>query len=61
MPVLIKHCPKCHEHTLKPSCPACGSPTVPDAPAKYSPEDPYGKYRRDLKRLVAKDGLGKKE
>ena len=38
-----------HGYTLKEKCPACGKPTATAGPAKYSPEDRYGKYRRQLK------------
>jgi H/ACA ribonucleoprotein complex subunit 3 len=42
---------KCAEHgyTLGATCPACGKATARAGPAKYSPEDPYGSYRRKLK------------
>ena len=43
--------PKCQEHgyTLGETCPKCGKPTAEAGPAKYSPEDRFGKYRRKLK------------
>ncbi len=34
------------------ACPKCGKPAVRSGPAKYSPDDPYGAYRRKLKVLV---------
>ena len=37
-------------YSLDDSCPECGNPTENSAPAPYSPEDPYGEYRRALKR-----------
>jgi len=37
-------------YTLSSECPECGSEAVNSAPAPFSPEDPYGKYRRSLKR-----------
>ena len=37
-------------YTLGESCPACGASTENSAPAPFSPEDPYGEYRRALKR-----------
>jgi len=37
-------------YTLADSCPECGSEAVNSAPAPFSPEDPYGEYRRSLKR-----------
>lgn len=39
-------CPACGNYTLKGACPKCGGVTVRPIPAKYSPEDKYGKYRR---------------
>ena len=37
-------------YTLGESCPDCGGEAHNSAPAPFSPEDPYGKYRRALKR-----------
>ena len=37
-------------YALGESCPDCGAPTENSAPAPFSPEDPYGEYRRALKR-----------
>lgn len=53
--VLLKRCTSCKEYTLQETCPRCGSPAKPNRPAKYSPEDAYGEYRRKLKRLDAKE------
>ena len=39
----IRKCPQCGKYTLKDSC--C-SKTITAHPAKYSPDDRYGKYRR---------------
>ena len=41
----ILKCDKCGKYTLS-SC--CGSTFMPK-PAKFSPEDAYGKYRRQVK------------
>jgi len=51
--VLLKRCTSCGEYTLQEACPRCGHPAKPNRPAKYSPEDPYGEYRRKLKKLDA--------
>ena len=48
---VMKYCPKCREYTLQKECPECGSATVQPGPARFSPEDPYGEYRRKLKLL----------
>jgi len=37
-------------YTLKDSCPACGAPCVNPAPARFSPDDHYGQYRRRMKK-----------
>jgi H/ACA ribonucleoprotein complex subunit 3 len=44
---------KCCEYTLKEICSICGNKTKSTKPAKYSPEDKYGKYRRIAKKNVA--------
>ncbi|WP_010478770.1 RNA-protein complex protein Nop10 [Thermococcus zilligii] len=46
----IKKCPKCGRYTLKETCPVCGEKTRVAHPPRFSPEDPYGEYRRRLKR-----------
>jgi len=38
-----------HGYTLGAACPKCGKATAQAGPAKYSPEDKYGIYRRKLK------------
>ncbi|MDR0198258.1 MAG: RNA-protein complex protein Nop10 [Methanomassiliicoccaceae archaeon] len=45
MRTLMKKCPGCGEYTLSDAC-GCGSTTVTPLPAKYSPDDRYGEYRR---------------
>ncbi len=45
----IHKCPGCGSYTLKGACPKCGSQTNPVGPARYSPEDRYGRYRRMMK------------
>ena len=37
-------------YSLDDTCPECGGETENSAPAPFSPEDPYGEYRRALKR-----------
>ncbi|MEM4524476.1 MAG: RNA-protein complex protein Nop10, partial [Archaeoglobaceae archaeon] len=43
-------CPKCLEYTLKEICQRCGEKTINPIPPRFSPEDPYGKYRRKLRK-----------
>ena len=42
----ILKCPRCKEYTLQEKCPFCNVETYRPVPAKYSPEDRYGHYRR---------------
>ena len=37
-------------YTLAETCPECGARATNSAPAPFNPEDPYGEYRRALKR-----------
>ena len=53
--VLLKRCLACKEYTLQDTCPRCGGSAKPNRPAKFSPEDQYGEYRRKLKRLDASE------
>lgn len=48
---MLRTCTSCDRYTLKENCAECGSKTRDPAPAKFSPEDKHGKYRRRLKRL----------
>jgi H/ACA ribonucleoprotein complex subunit 3 len=45
---LLKVCRSCDLYTLKESCPTCHQPTRSPHPARFSPEDRYGVYRRRL-------------
>ncbi len=44
----ILKCKACGSYTLSEKC-KCGSESVKPGPAKYSPHDLYGKYRRTAK------------
>ncbi|PSQ09240.1 H/ACA RNA-protein complex component Nop10p [Halobacteriales archaeon QS_5_70_15] len=37
-------------YTLEERCPVCGSEAINSVPARFNPEDPYGEYRRAIKR-----------
>lgn len=50
MKTLLRKCPACRRYTLRAQCPVCGGTTLMPIPAKYSPDDKYGEYRRKLKR-----------
>ena len=45
----ILYCSKCKKFTLQKLCPSCNEKTVTPKPGKYSPEDPYSKYRKIAK------------
>jgi H/ACA ribonucleoprotein complex subunit 3 len=44
----ILKCSKCGKYTMQESC-SCGGKAVNPKPAKYSPEDKMGEYRRKAK------------
>jgi H/ACA ribonucleoprotein complex subunit 3 len=46
----ILYCPHCQEYTLHPVCGICKAKTISRRPARFSPQDHYGKYRRELKK-----------
>jgi len=45
----IFYCNKCKDYTLETICKKCGEKTISKKPARFSPQDHYGKYRRKLK------------
>ncbi len=45
----ILFCKGCDIYTLEEACPKCKSKTLSTKPAKFSPEDKWGKYRRIAK------------
>ncbi len=49
----LLRCRDCGRYTLRQVCPSCGAATDRPGPARYSPEDRYGSYRRALKRATA--------
>ncbi|MBW3581927.1 MAG: RNA-protein complex protein Nop10 [Euryarchaeota archaeon] len=48
----MKKCPACSAYGLTDPCRVCGKKTASPHPARFSPEDHYGTYRRRLKRLA---------
>ncbi len=44
----IRYCTTCKKHTIAEEC-GCSLNAIPVAPARYSPEDKYGSYRRKAK------------
>ena len=47
----ILKCPKCNSYGLQEIC-ECGHKRIEPKPQKYSPDDKYGKYRREAKRII---------
>ena len=45
---LLFKCRNCSKYTMEERCPRCGEPTVMAAPARYSPDDKYARYRSPL-------------
>ncbi|MFC1751305.1 nucleolar RNA-binding Nop10p family protein [Pseudomonadota bacterium] len=48
---MAKHllkCQECGKYSMKEKC-SCGGKAINIKPPKYSPEDPYAKYRREAK------------
>ncbi|MHA2407310.1 MAG: nucleolar RNA-binding Nop10p family protein [Candidatus Ranarchaeia archaeon] len=53
MPKRLYRCVKCHHYSFsKEKCPICKGLMESAHPAKFSPEDKYGKYRRALRMKV---------
>ncbi|HUV61267.1 MAG TPA: RNA-protein complex protein Nop10 [Thermoplasmata archaeon] len=46
----LRKCASCNRYTLSETCSGCGGATFMPIPAKYSPGDRYGVYRRRLKK-----------
>ena len=42
-------CKICHNYTMKQECSECGGKTVEAKPAKFSLDDKYAAYRREVK------------
>ena len=47
----ILKCKKCGKYTLSEKC-ECGGMAVNPRPAKFSPEDKFGEYRRKAKEMM---------
>jgi H/ACA ribonucleoprotein complex subunit 3 len=54
---LLRVCRSCARYSLRAKCPECGEPTRTPHPARFSPGDRYGKYRRMLTE-AARPGTG---
>ena len=51
----MTRCMGCGSYTLKETCSNCKESTITPHPPKFSPEDRYGKYRRQLKALAEEE------
>ncbi len=49
----MARCMGCGSYTLKETCSNCKENTHTPHPPKFSPEDRYGKYRRQLKAIAS--------
>jgi len=45
---LLLRCTNCFTYTMDEKCPKCGGVAVIAAPARYSPDDKYARYRSPL-------------
>ncbi len=52
---MLLKCVNCLKYTMEATCPHCGGATVIAAPAKYSPDDKYARYRSPLAYQTAAD------
>ena len=52
----ILFCRECKKYTLDKICNKCKQKTIIKKPAKFSPQDRHGEYRRKLKK-INKNGL----
>ena len=54
---MTKHILKCLEHgyMLEKICPKCNQETILPRPPKFSLQDKYGEYRRDVKKKDLKE------
>ncbi len=50
----ILKCEKCNIYTMSETC-KCGGKAIPIKPAKFSPKDSYGEYRRQVKKVEWKE------
>ncbi|NOQ37476.1 RNA-protein complex protein Nop10 [archaeon] len=58
----ILFCRACRRYTMESKCPICSEKTVDPTPPRFSPQDKYGSYRREMKRQIKmKKGLDKDE
>jgi len=49
---ILRVCRTCHRYTVLAACPECGAATRSPHPARFSPQDRFGAYRRKLYALA---------
>ena len=47
----LLYCKNCKKYMLEKICRKCMEKTISKKPPRFSPQDHYGKYRRELKKL----------
>lgn len=57
----ILRCDECNAYTMHKTCPTCSKPTRQAKPAKYSPEDRWGSYRRQAKQEATQQASAERE
>jgi H/ACA ribonucleoprotein complex subunit 3 len=50
----ILYCENCKDYTLDEKCHRCNNKSISKNPPRFSPQDYYGKYRRELKKFMKK-------
>jgi H/ACA ribonucleoprotein complex subunit 3 len=58
---MLMRCGSCNRYTMEAQCPLCGGPVERRAPARYSPQARYGRYRRKLMDGALREGEGTAE
>ena len=56
----ILKCQNCGKYLISAVC-TCGGKAVENKPQKYSPEDKYGHYRREAKKIIEESDENKAE
>lgn len=51
----ILYCENCKEYTLKEKCTKCNNQTIRKIPPKYSLQDKFASYRRQIKEKERKE------
>jgi len=54
----IFYCENCKDYTLDEKCHRCNNKSISKNPPRFSPQDYYGKYRRELKKSIKSDRYG---